>query len=152
MRFSEPHFRLRTKSSKKLSLGEGGRQRPSKKFHDLVLNLKFQNSRVPETIMFQALFSRRKILVDDWIIQTNKFFYFCRIFQICKEEQFVYALKMRLSEPHFLWKWNDQLVVRSYFCKKIRVNKKIRQTWFLFFSFIVVNSEPLNTSKARTNR
>ena len=32
--------------SLKLSLGEIGRQRTSKKFHDLVLNLKFQNSRV----------------------------------------------------------------------------------------------------------
>ena len=53
-------FRLKIKSSKKLSLGEYGRQRTSKKFHDLVLDLKFQNSRVLETIVFLALFSRRK--------------------------------------------------------------------------------------------
>ena len=54
-------FRLKIKSSKKLFLGEYGRQRTSKKFHDLVLNLTFQNSRVLETIMFQALFSRQKV-------------------------------------------------------------------------------------------
>ena len=47
----------------KLSLGEYGRQRTSTKFHDLVLNLKFQNSRVLETIVFLALFSRRKVSV-----------------------------------------------------------------------------------------
>ena len=47
----------------KLSLGEYGRQRTSTKFHDLVLNLRFQNSRVLEIIMFQALFSRRKVFV-----------------------------------------------------------------------------------------
>ena len=47
----------------KLSLGEYGRQRTSKKFHDLVLSLRSQNSRVLETIMFLALFSRRKVLV-----------------------------------------------------------------------------------------
>ena len=47
----------------KLSLCEYGRQRTSKKFHDLVLNLRFQNSRVPETKTFQALFSRRKVFV-----------------------------------------------------------------------------------------
>ena len=47
---------------KKLSLGEYGRQRTSKKFHDLVLDLRFQNSRVLETLLFQALFSQRKVL------------------------------------------------------------------------------------------
>ena len=56
-------FRLKTKLSKKLSLGEYGRQRTSKKFHDLVLNLRFQNSRVLETTMFQVLFSQRKVLL-----------------------------------------------------------------------------------------
>ncbi|WP_218108843.1 hypothetical protein, partial [Streptococcus sp. HMSC072G04] len=40
----------------------------SKKFHDLVLNLRLQNSRVLETIVFQALFSRRKVSIEDWII------------------------------------------------------------------------------------
>ena len=54
-------FRLKIKSSKKLFLGEYGRQRTSKKFHDLVLDLRFQNSRVLETIVFLALFSRRKV-------------------------------------------------------------------------------------------
>ena len=46
---------------KKLSLGEYGRQRTSSKFHDLVLSLRSQNYRVLEMIMFQALFSRRKV-------------------------------------------------------------------------------------------
>ena len=36
----------------KLSLGEYGRQRTSKKFHDLVLDLWLQNSRVLETSCF----------------------------------------------------------------------------------------------------
>ena len=45
----------------KLSLGEYGRQRTSRKFHDLVLDLRFQNSRVLETRMFLALISRRKV-------------------------------------------------------------------------------------------
>ena len=54
-------FRLKIKSSEKLSLGECGRQRTSKKFHDLVLSLGSQNSRVPEIIVFQALFSQRKV-------------------------------------------------------------------------------------------
>ena len=53
---------------KKLSLGENGRQRTSKKFHDLVLSLKSQNSRVLEMIVFQALFSQRKVLVYFWLI------------------------------------------------------------------------------------
>ena len=65
---------MRTKSSKKLSLGEYGRQRTSKKFHDLVLSLRSQNSRVLETKVFLALFSRRKVSVDDRIILTNTFF------------------------------------------------------------------------------
>ena len=47
-----------------LSLGEYGRQRTSAKVHDLVLNLKFQNSRVAETLAFQPLFSQRKESVD----------------------------------------------------------------------------------------
>ena len=42
-------FRLKIKSSKKLFLGEYGRQRTSKKFLDLVLDLRFQNFRVLET-------------------------------------------------------------------------------------------------------
>ena len=46
---SSARFRLKKKLSWKLSLGEYGRQRTSKKFHDLVLNLTFQNSRVLET-------------------------------------------------------------------------------------------------------
>ncbi len=47
--------------SYELSLGEYGRQRTSKKFHDLVLSLRSQNSRVLETLVFLALFSRRKV-------------------------------------------------------------------------------------------
>ena len=35
-------FRLKIKSSKKLSLGEYGRQRTSKKFHDLVQSIRKQ--------------------------------------------------------------------------------------------------------------
>ena len=85
---------MKKKSSKKLSLGEDGRQRTSKKFHDLVLDPRFQNSRVLETQLFLALFSRRKVSVDDWIILTNEFFYFYRIYLICKEKQIIYALKL----------------------------------------------------------
>ena len=59
-----PSFILKTKLSQKLSLGEYGRQRTSTKFHDLVLDLMFQNSRVLETILFLALFSRRKVSVS----------------------------------------------------------------------------------------
>ena len=54
-------FRLKIKSFKKLSLGEYGRQRTSTKFHDLVLSLRSQNSRVLDTRVFLALFSRRKV-------------------------------------------------------------------------------------------
>ena len=54
-------FRLKINSIKKLSLGEYGRQRTSTKFHDLVLSLRSQNSRVLETRVFLALFSRRKV-------------------------------------------------------------------------------------------
>ena len=46
---SQSYFKLKIKPSLKLSLGEYGRLRPSPKFQDLVLNLKFQNSRVLET-------------------------------------------------------------------------------------------------------
>ena len=69
--FSLARFRLKKKLSYKLSLGEYGRQRTSKKFHDLVLNLRFQNSRVPVTIMFQALFSQRKVSVDACISNNH---------------------------------------------------------------------------------
>ncbi len=66
-------FRLKIKSFEKLSLGEYGRQRTSKKFHDLVLSLRSQNSRVPETIVFQALFSQRKVFnLFKW--QNKSFF------------------------------------------------------------------------------
>ena len=54
-------FRLKINSIKKLSLGEYGRQRTSTKFHDLVLSLRSQNSRVLDTRVFLALFSRRKV-------------------------------------------------------------------------------------------
>jgi len=40
-------------SSLRLSLGEYGHQRTSSKFHDLVLNLKFQNYRSLETLGFK---------------------------------------------------------------------------------------------------
>ena len=46
---NEPMISIHIISSLNLSLGEYGRQRTSMKFHDLVLNLKFQNSRVLET-------------------------------------------------------------------------------------------------------
>ena len=58
---NEPMISIHIISSLNLSLGEYGRQRTSMKFHDLVLNLKFQNSRVLEMILFQALFSQRKV-------------------------------------------------------------------------------------------
>ena len=59
--YSPTSFKLQIESSQKLSLGEYGRQRTSRKFHDLVLDLRFQNSRVLETRMFLALISRRKV-------------------------------------------------------------------------------------------
>ena len=64
---------------KKLSLGEYGRQRTSSKFHDLVLSLRSQNYRVLEMIMFQALFSRRKVFCI-FLIQSKNWnlFYFIR--------------------------------------------------------------------------
>ncbi len=61
-------LRLKIKTYSKLSLGEYGRQRTSTKFHDLVLNLKFQNSRVLETDLFLALFSQRKVSIFSWFI------------------------------------------------------------------------------------
>lgn len=54
-------LQIEKKSPEKLSLGEDGRQRTSSKLHDLVLDLKFQNSQVLETIMFLALFSQQKV-------------------------------------------------------------------------------------------
>ena len=65
-------FRLKIKSSKKLFLGEYGRQRTSKKFHDLVLSPRSQNSRVLEILIFQALFSLRKVSSHYRIIQKIK--------------------------------------------------------------------------------
>ena len=76
-----PNLRLKTKSYKKLSLGEYGRQRTSSKFQDLVLSLGSQNSRVPETLLFQALFSQRKVSVFSWIdlkIGTHFYFFFAK--------------------------------------------------------------------------
>ena len=61
-------LRLKIKTYSKLSLGEYGRQRTSTKFHDLVLNLKFQNSRVLVTDLFLALFSQRKVSIFSWFI------------------------------------------------------------------------------------
>ena len=57
-------YQIEDEAILKLSLGEYGRQRTSKKFHDLVLDLRFQNSRVLETIVFLALFSQRKVSVE----------------------------------------------------------------------------------------
>ena len=76
-------FVLKIMLFKKLSLGENGRQRTSKKFHDLVLSLKSQNSRVLE-ILFQALFSRRKVQSRHEKLTTYNFslqnilYYFCK--------------------------------------------------------------------------
>ena len=56
-----------------------------------------------ETIVFLALFSRRKVSVDDCIILTNEFFYFYRIYLICKEKQIVYALKLGLDSSLFVF-------------------------------------------------
>ena len=61
-------LRLKIETYSKLSLSEYGRQRTSTKFHDLVLNLKFQNSRVLETDLFLALFSQRKVSIFSWFI------------------------------------------------------------------------------------
>ena len=72
---------MQIKSFIKLSLGEYGRQRTSKKFHDLVLDLRFQNSRVLETIMFLALFSQRKVLVY-FVLNINirnSFYFFAEL-------------------------------------------------------------------------
>ena len=71
-------FLLKIKSSLKLSLGEYGRQRTSTKFHDLVLNLKIQNSRVLETIVFLALLSRRKVSVYSLRFKNRNHSYFFR--------------------------------------------------------------------------
>ena len=94
--------RLRAKTSWKLSLSECGRQRTSKKFHDLVLNLKIQNSRVLETIVFLALLSRRKVSVYSLRFKNRNHSYFFRKADIkLGEKQFVYILKDR-SYPVFL--------------------------------------------------
>ena len=62
-------------SSLRLSLDEYGHQRTSTKFHDLVLNLKFQNSRALETFRFQALFSQRKVSKNLLIVlRTGQYF------------------------------------------------------------------------------
>ena len=60
MRVSHSHFFLKIKSSEKLSLGEYGRQRTSKKFHDLVLrpslfNFQAQAKTVPQTVLLSKL-------------------------------------------------------------------------------------------------
>ena len=57
-------YQIEDEAILKLSLGEYGRQRTSKKFHDLVLSLRSQNSRVPEIIVLQAHFSRRKVSIE----------------------------------------------------------------------------------------
>ncbi|WP_048691747.1 hypothetical protein, partial [Streptococcus sp. 400_SSPC] len=46
-------------------------QRTSTKFHDLVLNLRFQNSRVLETLLSLELFSQRKVSVLALITKIN---------------------------------------------------------------------------------
>ena len=89
-------FLLKIKSSLKISLGEYGRQRTSTKFHDLVLNLKIQNSRVLETIVFLALLSRRKVSVYSLRFKNRNHSYFFRKADIkLGEKQFVYILKDR---------------------------------------------------------
>ena len=95
-------FLLKTKSSLKLSLCEYGRQRTSKKFHDLVLSLRSQNSRVLETIVFLALFSQREVSVYSLLLKNRNHSYFFRKADIkLGEKQFVYILKDR-SHPVFL--------------------------------------------------
>ena len=49
----------------------------------LVLNLKFQNSRVLETIVFLALFSRRKVSVYDWMSLIGCIILILYIFLTC---------------------------------------------------------------------
>ena len=88
-------LRLKIKTYSKLSLGEYGRQRTSTKFHDLVLNLKFQNSRVLETILFLALFSLRKVSVYVWmrLLVCISFNYSASLSLFYVKKQFVYILK-----------------------------------------------------------
>ena len=51
----------------------------------LVLNLKFQNSRVLETIVFLALFSRRKVSEND--LKNSKQLVFSKTFLISSDEK-----------------------------------------------------------------
>ena len=92
---SSRHFGLKAKLSQKLSLGEYGRQRTSSKFHDLVLSLRSQNSRVLEMRSFQALFSRRKFFI--FLIYFKKLGHistsFVEHFTYFSKKQFVYILK-----------------------------------------------------------
>ena len=75
LRILSSQFRLNIKSSEKLPLGEYGRQRTSTKFHDLVLSLRSQNSRVLETPVFLALFSLWKVFnLLKWIKNKSHFF------------------------------------------------------------------------------
>ena len=87
-------FRLKTKVSQKLSLGEYGRQRTSKKFHDLVLDLKFQNSRVLETQLFLTLFSQRKVYL---CLDNSKKPLFENYLAILYKKLFVYSQKGSLG-------------------------------------------------------
>ena len=74
---------MKIKSSEKLPLGEYGRQRTSKKFHDLVLSLRSQNSRVPETTLFQALFSQRKVFnFLKWLKSKSHFLKIVKLFYV----------------------------------------------------------------------
>ena len=87
-------LRLKIKTYSKLSLGEYGRQqRTSTKFHDLVLNLKFQNSRVLETDLFLALFSQRKVSVFSWFILKIET-------HCCSFLESLYLFYFKIVSPH----------------------------------------------------
>ena len=93
---------MKTKFSQKLSLDEYGRQRTSTKFHDLVLNLKFQNSRVLETIVFLALLSRRKVSVYSLRFKNRNHSYFFRKADIELGEK-AFFIHSERSEPSGLF-------------------------------------------------
>ena len=80
------YIKLKKNNFSILSFDECGRQRTSWKFHDLVLSLRSQNSRVPETIVFQALFSQRKVSVFFWFAQKIKtyLYFFAELLNLFK--------------------------------------------------------------------
>ena len=108
---------LKTKSSLKLSLGEYGRQRTSTKFHDLVLNLKIQNSRVLETIVFLALLSRRKVSVYSLRFKNRNHSYFFRkaAIKLGKKTICIHSRKSESSDLFVLRMYRSFLRIVSVF-------------------------------------